>query len=449
MAQQKDKDYKKKEDEMRAQYEKEQDLYQNRMLVAGSDSKDKLSLNFMYEAPPGLKTGDKKDGDDKVEYKFEWQRNAPRESYAKNNMDIRDQPFGIQVRNVRCLKCHKWGHVNTDRECPLYNTTSIPSSNTVTGEKGEGKSQPIKIHDSELIKSMREEQGLELKKSVTNTKYGPKSTTEEENQRLLPVKDPEVAFLDSLSKKEKKKLLKKLQMLTNANMGIKSEEKKKSKKNKKEKRDRDDYDHHKSKSSKNDHRKSSSDERKRKRDHSESVERNPRKVEDTHKKRLSVSPKRKHHREDRSPKFSKGDCRSDRNGHKSSNSSRKRDNLSSSPEPSRNGCNGRREARRAHSSSYSDSPRLQSPQSSDCQWSPSPDHHRSRRDYHSPRSPKPSRSDRRRTENERTYPSSSTADKHRSDRKSSPKDDRRRHRSRSVEKHRSNGHQSSSSRARR
>ena len=197
-AQQKDVDDKQKEDELRSQYEKEQELYNNRLLVS-TESKDKLSLNFMYEAPAGAKKEHIRE-DDEPEYKFEWQRNAPRESFAKGNMDIRDQPFGIQVRNVRCLKCHKWGHVNTDRECPLYTQSSsiVPSENN-------------KVKPEELIRAMKED-GLALKKTLIGQAFDPL----EANQLLLPKEeeDPEMSYLKSLSKKQKKKLLRKLDKLS-------------------------------------------------------------------------------------------------------------------------------------------------------------------------------------------------------------------------------------------
>jgi len=50
--------------------------------------------------------------------RHEWEpkdgRAAPRQDYAKG-LQLKDQPFGIEVRNVKCFKCGRMGHVNTDK----------------------------------------------------------------------------------------------------------------------------------------------------------------------------------------------------------------------------------------------------------------------------------------------------------------------------------------------
>ncbi|XP_053683638.1 corepressor interacting with RBPJ 1 [Sabethes cyaneus] len=220
MAEQQAEAYKKKQEELRNQYEKEQELHDNKAMLS-KESKDKLSVNFMYELPPGMKKEREKETSNETEYKFEWQRkyNAPRESYCKGDTEIRDQPFGIQVRNVRCIKCHKWGHINTDKECTMY-SLSMSEAKKIHSES---EANQI-LSKNDLEQGLRED-GLAMKRSAKELATSHQLIEEPGLEKI----QSETDFLKSLTTKQKKKLLKKLEKIEKRHKAESKNKKKKKK----------------------------------------------------------------------------------------------------------------------------------------------------------------------------------------------------------------------------
>jgi len=212
---------KKKQDDLRAQYDKEQELYNNKALLS-KESKERLEVNFMYEPPPGVKKfqEEKDDENGEPEFKFEWQRtwgHAPRESHLQAGDKVVEQPFGIQVCEAKCIKCGKFGHMNTDKRCPLYG-------------KAVDADAPVQNIDQErLIQEMKAE-GLAMRWSAWDMNKATNSAQhqllEEEKQRPAQGR---AEMLKNMSKEEKKALLKKLEKMERKKMKKAKKDKKKKK----------------------------------------------------------------------------------------------------------------------------------------------------------------------------------------------------------------------------
>lgn len=204
MAEQKDEFDSKREEEKLSQYRREQEVLENRVLLG--DQKAKLGLAWMYDQPAIMEP---EKVQDEKQIKFEWQRkyNAPRESYCKNSADVTDQPFGIEVRNVRCMRCKKWGHLNTDRVCSMY------------GQSFTQEPTHSNMRELDCAKKALKKEGLVFKKSTEATGFNDiiykarKAITGGKSDSTAVEHELVVKFMKNLSSSQREKLLKKLSRL--------------------------------------------------------------------------------------------------------------------------------------------------------------------------------------------------------------------------------------------
>ena len=226
-AEQKKAQEEKKQDELRAQYLKEQEIYRSKELLGKANP-----LDFMYDPPPGYVKEEEEDGkveEGKMELKFDWQkpgRSAPREEFAKDDENVRDKPFGVAVRNVKCIKCGKWGHINTDKECPLFGKIN-PASILKAEEEGDA-APPLQAPESMY-------DGLSFRQCVRDRVVDSGAS----NQQIL-ASDEETELHDLLATMDsrgKKKMLRKLARIeskdaTGDGGGLKKRKKKRKKESK-------------------------------------------------------------------------------------------------------------------------------------------------------------------------------------------------------------------------
>lgn len=138
-----------------------------------------------------------------LEERHAFLKNAPTEgAYTKsNNIQLHHKPFNEVVRNVRCCRCGEWGHKVGERECLLkdYNPHDWARQK---------QEDPMSYMTGDM---QLEKQKLILKHGISTGAPGAS------NQDILlsdeEESDPEADFLATLTPREKKLLLRRLQEL--------------------------------------------------------------------------------------------------------------------------------------------------------------------------------------------------------------------------------------------
>jgi hypothetical protein len=172
--------------------------------AVGNKARDVLNSEQMAERHPRL-------------------RNAPVEGGAyTGNIRMNHKPFCDIVRNVQCVRCGEWGHQRGDRECSLLHEVSAA---TLASQRQMDPLNAMKMDDvaqekQSLILCKAAMSRLGSSASMAGAMAGGGGQTQKlySNQSFVESddeggeSDPEGDFLATLTKTEKKLLLKKLQV---------------------------------------------------------------------------------------------------------------------------------------------------------------------------------------------------------------------------------------------
>lgn len=93
---------------------------------------------------------------------------------------------------MRCLKCKKWGHANTDKSCPMYGKSKLDVDYLVENAEGE--------------KAEEEEEKLQLQQQPGTSRKASSAEGSDASEITIDM-------LHALPKAEKKVLLKRLKKL--------------------------------------------------------------------------------------------------------------------------------------------------------------------------------------------------------------------------------------------
>jgi CBF1 interacting corepressor len=157
--------------------------------------------------------------------RFSFLKNAPLEGTFARNIQLQHKPFNEVIRNVQCLRCGEWGHQSGDRECPMrdnnpHDLARQRREDPLTYMKSDNflaEKQKVALrhaHSSLAKPSSQSRGGVASSSSNGENRKHTQSSRDDDNAEDVE-SDPEAEFIATLSKREKKLLLMRLEALEN------------------------------------------------------------------------------------------------------------------------------------------------------------------------------------------------------------------------------------------